>query len=504
MSSATRNKSPSYYANGPGVSHPEALQRREHLSRRSLLRTLALGAGVAPVLPNLGRNFLSPAHAATVGIRRMIFFHHPNGLPEVGTETAFKQWFIDPGATLKTSKLGYLLAPLQRHLDDLVVMQNLEPYQFEKPVNATDSHSHAKMQMLTGNSERPEPDIISRTSVASIDWHLSQTVGKMLTPKFPMLMTGIQCPGETCTYMENGQGNEGHNMNPYDLYKKLFADLMQPGDVNAGPDPKLLARLARRRSALDYVAKDIVQFQKRLGGSERERAEIQLASIRTLEQRLGAGVTMPGGSGALKCSKPVLAPQGLEWEFPNSRNVPELALMMNDIVVASLACNLTNVVSMQTYGGGQQQSTCNFAPVNTVNLPGVTFKGQGWHALSHMDIPVEYYRAAKVWLSTVVADLADKLKAIPEGDGTMLDNTIIFINQEHGIGHGHAGLQLATVGGKNMGVKVGQYMKCGDHARDKGIKSTRLLVSLLNAMGVPADKWGPMDTGSGPLPGFGA
>jgi|GEM_PF-6618527 len=498
MSSAGQSSIP-FHSNGPGVSHPEALHRREHLSRRSLLRTLALGAGVAPVLPNLGRHFLSPAHAATGGIRRIIFFLNPNGLPETGDAEVARSWVIDPGATFKDSKLGYMFAPFERHRDNLVVIQNVDPYHVEKPGGA-DSHTHAMMQMLTGNSE----GALGRASVASIDWHLSQTVGKMLTPQFPMLMTGIQCDGSTCTMLDNGERYFGHNMNPYDLYQKLFANLVQSGDMNAGPDPKLLARLARRKSALDYVAKDLTQFQKRLSGSERERAELQLASIRTLEQRLGTGVTMPGGVGAAKCGKPVLTPQGLQWQPPNSRNVPELALMMNDIVVAALSCDLTRIVSMVNYGGGNHATTCNFAPVNKTQVSGVTYSGQGWHSLSHYDPHVNHYRAAKVWLSTVVADLADKLKAIPEGDGTMLDNTLIFVSSEHGFGHGHNSLQLAIIGGKNMGVKVAQHLKCGDFGFGKGTKSTRLLVSLLNAMGVPAEKWGPLDRDSGPLQGLAA
>jgi len=177
---------------------------------------------------------------------------------------------------------------------------------------------------------------------------------------------------------------------------------------------------------------------------------------------------------------------------------------MNDIVVSALSCGLTNLAGMEIYGGGDHQSTCNFAPVNTVKGPGAPYSGQGWHALSHGDGDEGgvYFRAAKVWVSTMVADLADKLKAIPEGDGTMLDNTLILMYQEYGCGHEHFGYQLATIGGKNMGVKVGRYLKCGDIGTGKGMKSTRFLVSLLNLMGVPAEKWGPLDTGSGPLPSF--
>jgi hypothetical protein len=463
-------------------------------SRRSILQTLAIGAGVAPALAPLGRAFLPKAHAAEGGApRRIIFFENPNGLP--GGIDHTRSWYFTPGATFADGVFGFVLQPLERHRAHMTVMQNLEPY--SAPVGkGTSSHRNANIQMYTGCQEADSQGrYYGRSRNASIDWHLAQTLGKRLTPKFPMLMTGIQCPGQTHTYTENGDWVPNHNMNPYDLYAKLFGDLVVPGGTTstpAAPDKRLLARLAARKSALDHVKNDLAAFSRRLSPEDRARAEIQLDAIRTLEQRLGAGVAMPGTSAAA-CRKPVLEPQGLDWKFPNSRNVPALGKMMNEIVVAALACDQTRIVSMMNWGGDDHHSTCNFDPVNTP---------QGWHSLSHLDPSKEKYRVAKMWLSGVLAELVDKLKAIPEAGGTMLDNTLILMAQDHGLDHGHHTLQLCALGGKNLGVNVSSYIKCGDPGQGKGWKLSRLLVSLLNAMGSPEEKWGVLDTGKGGLEGF--
>jgi hypothetical protein len=84
----------------------------------------------------------------------------------------------------------------------------------------------------------------------------------------------------------------------------------------------------------------------------------------------------------------------------------------------------------------------------------------------------------------------------------MLDHTVIFIPTEIGRGHTSAGLQFLTIGGRGLGVKTGQYLRVGT-ARQKtmGVPHQRLLVSLLNTMGLPDTTFGD-DPGSGPLPGF--
>jgi hypothetical protein len=452
-------------------------------TRRQLLQTLAVGLGTAPLLSPLGPRFLSRAHAAEGGApRRVILFENPNGLPN-GPEVP-SEWFFKPGATFESGVFGHMLKPLEEFRQDMVIIQNLEmkgDKNFKGP--GTSDHRNANIMLYTGSHEARNPGrFYGASRNASIDWHMAQTLGKQTTPNFPLLLTGIQtASGESHTYMEDGD-HVLHNDNPYDLYEKLFANLVTG---SSEPDPALLARLARRQSVLDAVARDLTAFTKTLSAADRERAEIQLQAIRTLEQRL-----MPGAS--VSCSRPAEPPQALDFSFPSARDVPELASAMNQLVVAALSCDLTRIVSMLNWGGDSHHSTCNFAPINTT---------QGWHALSHLDPNVDALRRAKTWLSGVLAELVRALKSIPEGDGSMLDNTLILMAADHGQDHAEYGLLLCTIGGKNLGVKTGQYLNFGEPKLDAGLEHNRLLVSILNLMGLPDETWGE-DRGRGPLPGF--
>lgn len=453
-----------------------------NLSRRDLLKTLALGAGVAPVLSPLGRNFLPNAHAAETGApRRIIFFGNPNGLP--GGRDWPENWVFRPGATYAQGVFGDTLKPVEHLRDQIVMIQGTEMKKHDS-FGVTSDHNNAATWVLTGSMERPGSGLGRN---ASIDQHLRRQLGTKLTPKFPIVMTGIQCPSETHSRSETGAWVQEQNNNPYDLYNKLFMGLVT-GDGPAMPDPKVLARIDNRQSVLDYAAKDLVDFQKRLSSEQRERADIQLQAIRTLEGRL---VKPTAGTPQKACGKPTI-PQGLVWQFPRSENVPQLAIAMNDMVVAALACDLTRIVHMQNWGSDYSLATCNFAPVNT---------RQGWHSLSHLDPNVDAYKRAKTWLHGVVADLANKLKTIPEAGGSMLDNTLIFVYQDHGQDHNEWNQQFYTIGGKNLGVKVGQNFVLGQDREGSGLEHNRVLVSMLNVMGMPEEKWGT-DPGRGPLSGF--
>jgi hypothetical protein len=195
------------------------------------------------------------------------------------------------------------------------------------------------------------------------------------------------------------------------------------------------------------------------------------------------------------CKPPTLA-TGVD--FKSSMFVPETMRAFIDLAVASLACDRTRVVLMHSYLREYHPPNykCPWSPANRPN--------DDFHGLSH-DTPGDSFASfarAKAFFFQLAGELANKLKAIPEGGGTMLDRTLIFIPTEIGRGHTSAGLQFLTIGGSGLGVKVGQYLRLGG-AREKmtGVPHQRLLVSLLNAMGVADTTFGD-DPGSGPLPGF--
>lgn len=443
-------------------------------SRRQLLQTLTVGAGsMALVDPTLRGGRV--ARAADALPRRIIIFPIANGVSD------YPDVVLD-GSTTTSFKLGRFTAPLDAaglH-DQTVVLDNLE---FRLPRTDVDYHFTGLVEVLTGAfpSEQAGKGPATR---ASLDRYLAQKIGA--ASALPQMNMGCMCDGVTYSYAADGTGVPS-NTDPLDVYKKAFAGLTGSSD----PDPALVRRLARRRSVLDAVTGDVMAFKQRLGAEDARRADAQLTAIREMEKRLMAGTA----SAMPMCKPPTLA-TGVD--FKSSMFVPETMRAFSDLAVASLACDRTRVVLMHSYLREYHPPNykCPWSPANRPN--------DDFHGLSH-DTPGDQFASfvrAKAFFFQLAGELANKLKAIPEGGGTMLDRTIIFIPTEIGRGHTSAGLQFVTIGGAGLGVKTGQYLRLGT-TREKGtgVPHQRLLVSLLNALGVADTKFGD-DPGQGPLPGF--
>jgi hypothetical protein len=213
------------------------------------------------------------------------------------------------------------------------------------------------------------------------------------------------------------------------------------------------------------------------------RADAQLQALSAMEARL-VSLKAEGAS----CKRPTVA-EGILVKDPTGKDLGRLAEAQMDLLVAAFACDLTRVQGFQCSGNG--------ASLGFVGQPGTT-----WHTASHGG---PGWAAAQRWVFELAAGLGDRLKAIPEGAGTMLDNTLIVIASEIGWGHRTDNLWMWSLGGKNMGIKVGQRLKLGQHAKFGGGQSHNAwLVSMMNAMGVPGDTYGDTTeiAGKGPLPGY--
>ncbi|MDX2023120.1 MAG: DUF1552 domain-containing protein [Deltaproteobacteria bacterium] len=145
-------------------------------------------------------------------------------------------------------------------------------------------------------------------------------------------------------------------------------------------------------------------------------------------------------------------------------------------IVAAFACDLTRVATLMLRGQGTKFPGCGFAPVNR---PDVTF-----HSLSHLED--ESWDTLKTFTHGLVAEALTKLQSIPEGAGTMLDNTWVLVGSEIGPGHSlNQKLIWFTFGGKNLGLRTGQYLHMPD-----GTCHSRMLVTMCNTMGLPdAEFW---------------
>ncbi len=431
------------------------------ISRRTMLQTLAIGAGAA-----FNRN----ARGATAGgfPGRFLFIYVPNGIAQGGS--TYEQEFGKPigvGTDSTQFTLGTITAPLEPFREQAVLLDNLELK------NAGgDTHIMGMQHVATG-----------KAGGGNISPHeyLAQKIGLAATPALPILRTAIQTRGESICFGAGGI-KMSQNQDPYDVFRRTFTGVASGSPMACA---ELAARLDRRQSVLDFVSKDLAAFRAQLPAEDRLRADAQLDGIRTLEARAKA---LRDNCGKSVCTaRPPVA--GLDHQ--DDAVADQLVKMQLGNIVNAFACDLTRVASLQFRSREFHYYGTRFAPVGSTST---------WHGLSHDDLP-GFRKARTAFDQWVVDAVVAPLSRIPEGAGTMLDNTLVLVTTEIGRGHSNAGLQWFTVGGKNMGVRVGRFLKLGTaRTRGGGQSITNLYVSILNAMGVPDRTFGADSTG--PLPGF--
>ncbi|GAC1351078.1 MAG: DUF1552 domain-containing protein [Polyangiales bacterium] len=444
-------------------------------SRRDFFRNAALATVALPFIRALNGEMGLEGLARADGManpKRIIFHFVPNGI---------RDWsdYAIPGSSPTDFTLGSMLTPLQSLKDQLILTDGLEMrhdgFDGSTHVQGTVMFLTAKHMKLNCNVHDEACLNAGGQYGPSIDQYLAQQLGKKVTPQWPSIALGVQQ-----NYIPLGYANDGSalppNNNPYDVFMKMFAGL---ADGTKAPDPALVTRQQLRKSVLDRVAGDIGNLRGRLGAEDRARCDQHLDNIRNMELRLAGGGATVGAT----CKKPALAP-GVD--LSRAPNTPAASTMQLDVLYNALACDLTRVATLQ-YRGVYTPLTFPFAPVNNDK--------QSLHAMSH-DTPANLI-TAKRWHYQELANFAQRLKATPEGSGTMLDNTLIFSGSEIGIGHTHERMPFFLIGGKNMGMKTGRYLNYAAHT-----PHCKLLTSILNAMGLPDTQFGNTSYGTGPLEGL--
>jgi len=165
--------------------------------------------------------------------------------------------------------------------------------------------------------------------------------------------------------------------------------------------------------------------------------------------------------------------------------MPELSRINNQIAVSALGCGLTRVIGMPF--------------LRPVRNHALRFLGQtdGLHDISHDGVPnsTEKYTQIQTWYGEQLADLCQRLDAVPEGDGTMLDNTLIVWSNPLRSSHTKTNLPITMIGG-------GWYFDTGQYMRYNSDPHGKWLVSLCHAMGIEVSNFGMNETSNGPLTGI--
>ena len=294
------------------------------LSRRTILR----GAGGAAIaLPWLEAMAPRRALAAAAPARRFIVMFSPNG-------TIPSAWTPTPGTGETDFTLSPILAPLEAHKANLVVISGLE-----QKGGGGDGHQNGIGGMLTGQTLNAGP--FAGVGAPPAGWptgpSIDQRIAEVLAvpTKLRSLELGVQVgAADNWGRMIYRAANQPlpPDDDPASVYARVFADLHT--------DPAVLARLRRRRkSILDGVGAQFSRTSARLGSSDRQRLDAHLTAVREIETRLTTDLVVNNPS----CHDPTITPVSATANDA----FPAVGALQLDLMVMALACDITRVASMQ-------------------------------------------------------------------------------------------------------------------------------------------------------------
>lgn len=434
------------------------MDERWLLSRRALLGGIS-AAGLSALLP---RGLRGRARAQARQPTRLILVHVPEGM-----------WNGAPRPSAGGTDLGPILEALQPFQPQLNVLDRLS-IQSRDHGPGGDGHHRAVPHMFTGTEMLDD----SNAGGASIDQKIAQAIGG--DSAFASLQFAVRIVyGDTnskCLWSAPGRVVPAMQ-SPFDAYQRIFGDFMP--DAVAPEQP----RVDLRRSALDYALGEIDGLRARLPASDRERLDTYRDSLRDIERRL----TTVAPPAVDTCTPPEL---GSSIDVRSESNYPTVGRLQMDLMVAALQCNLTRVASLQ-WGNSNDQCTYSWLGVNTLG-----------HDMAHNNGNCDPTGSKKLqvyrWYSEQAAYLMGKLRDIPEGDGTMLDNTVVLWASEFGDSNGHGSGNLMWL----MLGNVAGYFRTGNILNCNGRSVNDVHVSLQNAFGISEQNFGNSAYCDGPLPGI--
>jgi hypothetical protein len=441
---------------------------RKALPRRTFLR--GFGATIAlPLLDAMAPAMTALAAAPAKAPRRIGYVYVPMG-------ATISEW-TPPGNDLK--QLSPSLRPLESVKDYVTVVTNME---LRNAYPGTHATSNASFLSCAKAKWTESSDYYLGTTVDQIAARQigQQTRLPSLELAMDLLHTVGQCDnGYACVYQNNLSWSspttplqaEAH---PRVVFERLFGD--------GGSSSERLAELRQNASLLDWVKEDISRLQRKLGPGDRTKLNQYLDSVREVERRIQKAEAATADSKLPDLDRPVGVPA----------SYADHAKLMLDLQVLALQGDVTRVISFQL---ARETSTRTYPEIGVADPH---------HPLTHHGgNPEKMAKVAKInaFHVSLFAYLLEKLKATPDGDGSLLDHTVYLYGS--GMGnpdvHDHVNLPILVAGGL-AGRRAG-----GRHIRfEKPAPLANLHLTLLDRAGVNlerfADSQGKMPELMEPLP----
>jgi hypothetical protein len=428
---------------------------KKHIPRRTFLR----GAGVTLALPLLESMFpaMVPSAKAEAGAKvpRFVGIFNPHGW-EPG------HWAMPPG---ELSGLPFILKPLEPWKDSITVISGLDATSSMPPPGETGGDHSRSAATFSGVQPR---------KTVSSDIHLGTTIDQIIAQKYgqsnplPSLQVKCEdqsslatCPwGYSCSYV-NSISWAGPNRplpfeaNPQVVFERLFGD-------GSNPQERALRKQAKA-SLLDAVTLEVARLNKSLPATDRTRLDEYLEDVREIERRLNNA----GKSTDLPTSE---VPFGIPESFTEHIN------LLWDLQILAFRADITRVTTLM-YAHDVSMRVYPESGVLSGNHP--TSHHGGRPAI------VEDWAKINRYHVQCLTPFLSKLKSTADGDGSLMDNTLLFwaSNMSDGNLHSHKGVPNMLIGGA-MGKHKG-----GRHIQHTGT-TANLLLKVLHMYGIEQESIG--------------
>ena len=453
---------------------------RKHVPRRLFLQSTSATLGL-PLLEAMIPAGTALAQTAANPAPRFMGIFYPHGM-------AYGYWEPEREGALPET-LPYTLEPLKRVRDETVVMTGLWSKSAEPPEGTTGSDHWVAAAYLTAIKPKKTAGSDATVGSPTIDQIIAGHIGQ--ESLLPSLQLAVEDPGTNSSNCGEGYSCAYTNSiswvgletppesammrtrplpmerNPQVVFERLFG---------SGATPEVRAqRMADKRSILDSLVGELSSFKQDLGTSDRLTVDQYADEVREIERRLELATNKAQAVPSL--DEPAGIPASFDEHIKLHLDLTALAFQADITRVATLlgARDLTGKV----YGFPQNE----FFPNGGTS---VSFHGGSHHQEDTRNLR-RYAELNRYHVSTM-AYFAEKLKSIPEGDGTLLDRSLIVYGSNMGNSnqHHHYDVPHILVGRANGQLEGGRHLAYERKTATTG----NLLLSIMDMYGIHLERQG--------------
>ncbi len=420
-----------------------------HLDRRTLLRASGISLAL-PWLEAMG------AKAAQTPPKRFCAIYFPYGVALPGPKHEDARWNWFPNGEGRDFTFNKSLKGLEPLRSKLTVLGGLEHPQMTGGGGHDSGDTFLTGAKFRGNNLK---------NTISLDQVMARTLGS--DTRFPSLAFstdgGVGIPTRTNTLSYDANGLPIPSLNrPALIFERLFG--LNPDSIETQRRGHAVTG-----SHLDFLLDEARALTKKLGKADREKLDEYLTSVRQVEQQVQRSASW------LDVPKPKVNATGLTLDADD--NTPkELIRTMLDLLVLAFRTDSSRIATYQL-------ASMHGATSIAVKFSQLLGFGKGTHSLAHgWNKPGGAERLGKwdQWQAENLRYFLEKLDSIPEGGGTLLDNTVVFYGSSNSTTHTNRNYPLILAGGKSMGFQHGQYLRF-----DGKTPLSNLFVTMLDRMGAP-------------------